>query len=132
MSGLLRLAVWRSLQQSTSFVLGQGCPTALLRCSSDWPAALPRNLPAYLPAHLPDAPACQCCLAQGAEDFRRLKEQEREAQRPGQGTGKKRHRGIAFGSGGGRQAVRQAVRRAGEQTGADGWACDCIICWVLW
>jgi hypothetical protein len=46
--------------------------------------------------------------AQGAEDFRRLKEQEREAQRPGQGTGKKRHRGIAFGSGGDRQGGSRA------------------------
>lgn len=39
-------------------------------------------------------------LTQGAEDFRRLKEQAREAARPKTaGEARKRRRGIAFGSG---------------------------------
>ena len=70
-------------------------------------------------------------IAQGAEDFRRLKEQEREAQRPGQGAGKKRHRGIAFGSGGAaRQRVNHGSGQAGGQGGgADGRPCD--VHWLL-
>lgn len=55
---------------------------------------------------------------QGAEDFRRLKEQEREAARPkGPGDTNKRRRGIAFGSGAAPRraacAVRPRLRRLG-------------------
>jgi hypothetical protein len=84
----------------------------LLWCSKD-PAALSPQVYCFPP----QPPTClmhllSICLPQGAEDFRRLKEQEREAQRPGQGAGKKRHRGIAFGSGGDREADTEGVGTA--------------------
>ena len=54
----------------------------------------------------------RCLPPQGAEDFRRLKEQRQAAARPGQGAGdaRKRRRGIAFGSG---AAAAAAVPRRG-------------------